>query len=533
MHIQLTLVNCFLTRVLTGLVSLEWMRAVLLFQRLTDSTSTSTTLHCSLQSKDHNGSYLEGFLRQPIFIAGLISWAHISGRLFRLEDKRRQRGSFVCVLVKRENKTATMVFCCFEQSYEEEEVISKVPEGQGEAKNGQKNLIDNTDNRKKVSVIVPQGSYPGQALMVRSPDGKQVTQAVVPNGCGPGQSFSVTFPTFQPEIHVLDVEEAEAGCVYDIDRFLTPTPSIPEVIAIAITDDDDESEAFVVDARNNDNNSIQDLQEEREGSVQKKETGFMIFFGGADDDDGLNPCPSMGAATAPPRISNSFAECKPVPEAEQQKVLLVHVPKGVSAGSTIHVEIPGENRTVATTVPEGVKSFHICYTPRPLPKLVPPTRRQMQLAPRPEHKMQSATSQRYPTETTGQQKLLLVRVPPGTRAGTTIHVSVPDEPGRILAAVVPAGGVNEFHVSYEARIPPADPPMRSFLAPTSPYRNHSMGDNGLPVDSNNNGRMTARDGGYHHPTHDPYRPYSQHQYRQQPYVYNDDELEFDNNLAAY
>ena len=43
-----------------------------------------------------------------------------------------------------------MVFCCFEQSYEEE-VVSKYPDGQGETKDVQKNLIDNTDNRKKVS----------------------------------------------------------------------------------------------------------------------------------------------------------------------------------------------------------------------------------------------------------------------------------------------------------------------------------------------------------------------------------------------
>ena len=353
-----------------------------------------------------------------------------------------------------------------------------------------------------IAVIVPQGSYPGQALMVRSPDGKQVTQAVIPNGCGPGQSFTVSFPTFQPEVHVLDVEESKAGCVYDIDRFLTPNPSIPEVTAIAIIDDDDESEAFVVDARNNDNNSIQDIQDEREASFPKEEapTGsFMDLFGGSDDDAGLNPCPSMGAATAPPRISNSFAECKPVPDAEEQKILLVRVPRGVMAGSTIYVEIPGENRTVATTVPEGVKSFHICYTPRPLPKLVPPvTRRQMQVAPRPEHKIR----QSHPTHSSGQQKLLLVRVPPGTRAGTTIHVSVPDEPGRILAAIVPAGGVQEFHVSYEARIPPADPPMRSFLAPTSPYHNYSMADSGLPAEDNREAAL--RGGEYNGPSFHPY-----------------------------
>ena len=375
--------------------------------------------------------------------------------------------------------------------------------------------------------------------MVRSPDGKQVTQAVVPAGCRAGQSFSVTFPSFQPETYdAFDYQETEAGCVADIDRFLTPSPSIPEVVAIAISGDE-ESEAFVVEARNNDNNSIQDPEEEREDSVSKQDpvrnqeppaSSFMDMFLGTGKDDGatLNPCASLGAATAPPRLSHSFGECKPLEEEEEQKVLLVRVPKGVFAGSTIHVEIPGENRTVAATVPEGAKSFHICYTPRPLPKLVPPTRLQMQVAPRPEHKMQISTSEpegrslQYSTMA-GQQKLLLVRVPPGTRAGTTIHVSVPDEPGRVLAAVVPAGGVHEFHVSYEARIPPSDPPMRSFLAPASPYRNHSMGDNGLPT----NGGM-GRSG---YPPCDPSSPHSQ-QYRRN-YEFNDVEMESDNDLASF
>lgn len=389
--------------------------------------------------------------------------------------------------------------------------------------------------------------------MVRSPDGKQVTQAVVPEGCRPGQSFSVTFPSFQPEQFVVDYSTEEAGCVADLDRFFTPNPSIPEVMAIAVSDDDDVSEAFVVDARNNDNNSIQAPEEQREGSDFKKELPtkslMNMFVGPNKDDAALNPCPSLGAATAPPRISNSFGECAPFPvseiddeeEVEGQKVLLVRVPKGMLPGSTVHVEIPGENRTVAATVPEGVNSFHIFYTPRPLPKFMPPQshqleqapRHQLEQAPRPERKMQPPMSElqqeqqhsmRYPTEATvtGQQKLLLVRVPPGTAAGTTIHVSVPDEPGRILAAVVPAGDVSEFHVSYEARIPPSNVPTRSFLAPTSPYRNPSMGDNGL-----SDGERMDR-GGYH-----PYDPYYVQAQRYHPNYGYDDEQEYDHGMASF
>ena len=43
-----------------------------------------------------------------------------------------------------------MVFCCFEQSYEEE-IVSKFPEGRDAAKAAENREHDNTDNRKKVS----------------------------------------------------------------------------------------------------------------------------------------------------------------------------------------------------------------------------------------------------------------------------------------------------------------------------------------------------------------------------------------------
>jgi hypothetical protein len=46
------------------------------------------------------------------------------------------------------------------------------------------------------------------------------------------------------------------------------------------------------------------------------------------------------------------------------------------------------------------------------------------------------------------QKLLLVQVPPGIRAGETIHVSIPDEPGRLVAATVPPN-VSKFQVAYQ------------------------------------------------------------------------------------
>ena len=174
------------------------------------------------------------------------------------------------------------------------------------------------------------------------------------------------------------------------------------------------------------------------------------------------------AQTEPKNTVRNNAVASNMSTVSNQKLLLVQVPPGLPAGATMQVEIPGENRTLAAIVPPGADTFHIAYTPRtsdsgysttsfsaPSPPLQAPST----LVPPQKSRAHSPRG----------QKLLLVRVPPGTSAGTTLHVSVPDEPGRILAAQVPPGNVQEFHVSYEARpkqhiighpngmIPPANP----------------------------------------------------------------------------
>ena len=46
-----------------------------------------------------------------------------------------------------------------------------------------------------------------------------------------------------------------------------------------------------------------------------------------------------------------------------QKLMLVQVPPGVAPGSTINVQVPGENRMISAQVPHGVTEFHVAYTP--------------------------------------------------------------------------------------------------------------------------------------------------------------------------
>jgi hypothetical protein len=203
--------------------------------------------------------------------------------------------------------------------------------------------------------------------------------------------------------------------------------------------------------------------------------------------------PQLDAATSSPKSS--------------QKLLLVHVPPGMPAGSIMQVEIPGEDRTVSAQIPQGAQSFHIAYTPR-----FSATSSQSSFKAMPPPPLQAPSTvvskQKNRAQSPKGHKLLLVRVPPGTEAGTTLHVSVPDEPGRILAAQVPPGNVQEFHVSYEAR------PKKSsgrdgagMLPPANPYYSQPHQYNYDP----NYQQQPAQQPSYYHPNgpnqyHPPQQP---------------------------
>jgi hypothetical protein len=91
-----------------------------------------------------------------------------------------------------------------------------------------------------------------------------------------------------------------------------------------------------------------------------------------------------------------------------------------------------------------------------------------------------------------REKLLLVRVPPGVSPGSTLHVNIPDEPGRVIAATVPPN-CSEFHVSYQPHNPQQSGQPRNINGHPSHNgpRNSYQNNNGPPHNSgyqNNNGR---------------------------------------------
>lgn len=140
---------------------------------------------------------------------------------------------------------------------------------------------------------------------------------------------------------------------------------------------------------------------------------------------GLTPVPPPPSEPAP------FSQCLDTPNhtpSAPTALLKVKIPPGTVSGSTLHVQVPGENRLIAVQVPPNCNEFHVQYEPR------------------------QPTKTRQPAGVPASQKLLLVTVPPNTKPGTTLRVQVPNEPGRLLSAQVPPGNVRQFHVSYQPRI---------------------------------------------------------------------------------
>lgn len=264
-----------------------------------------------------------------------------------------------------------------------------------------------------LSVTVPPGVSPGQSIEVRAPDGSgRSVMAIVPQGMTPGSSFMVEFPP---------------------NTMASPAPS---VVASALQPSD-----------NVDYSKVTPMPPPIEPFVQAVPVGS-----------------APGATT----ISATPNSASPMPSHFGEPMLRVQVPPGTPPGTTIHVQVPGENRTIQAQVPPGgVSSFHVAYqqqSPPAIPPLAPPQ----------------------------GEKLLLVRVPPGVLPGSTLHVNIPDEPGRVIAAIVPPN-VSEFHVSYQPLNPlQSGQPARntngypSHMGPRNNYPNNSGPRNSNF--SNSNGR---------------------------------------------
>mmetsp|Transcript_16942 Transcript_16942/g.20685 ORF Transcript_16942/g.20685 Transcript_16942/m.20685 type:complete len:348 (-) Transcript_16942:296-1339(-) len=164
-----------------------------------------------------------------------------------------------------------------------------------------------TSTSEVVGVSVPPGKSGGEQIIVCSPSGKQVG-AIIPLGLKPGDTFMVEIPK---------------------DEISTPSSS-----------------ALV---------PIQDY-----ASAPNQE--YNIDMPIASEVKSISPVP-IPVPVAPFQESRQDT----TPAVGNQKLVLVKVPPGVSPGSAIHVQVPGENRLIAAQVPPGVTEFHVAYEPQPQP----------------------------------------------------------------------------------------------------------------------------------------------------------------------
>lgn len=294
-------------------------------------------------------------------------------------------------------------------------------------------------------VTVPDGMQPGQTIAVLAPDGSRTVKASIPTGLRPGDSFLVRLAKpirrdiqqsqAQHSIH----DQTTPNFASSLDMWLSPADSKRDV----------ESTTHAYANKPLDKDPVESEPRINHPSEENslEEPNLKILIDPTTEEKRTDNMPALSLNTAPPE--------SPVSPHISQKLLMVQIPPGMTAGQTMHVEVPGEGRTLTVQIPPNVDSFHVSYTPRLRQSFDATTQRD------------TLSRQQSPTG----QKLLLVRVPAGTPAGTTLHVSVPDEPGRILAAQVPPGNVSEFHVSYEARPHLGVTTRRGMLPPANPYTN--------------------------------------------------------------
>jgi len=232
--------------------------------------------------------------------------------------------------------------------------------------------------------------------LVTAPDGSGRTViATVPQGLSPGMTFMAEFPPSATSPPASVVSSSSAP----------PRPAQVEVEPV------DYSKVTVLPPPS------------AHTGVPAEPFAQAVPIGAGPNDTTISASGSPNRPTPHP-VSPTMSS--PMPATFGQPMLQVQVPPGTAPASRLYVSIPGENRTIPAVVPPGnVSSFHVQY----------------------ESSQQTAPAV-VAAPVNNNQKLLLVRVPPGTAPGTMLHVSIPDEPGRVVAATVPPN-VSEFQVAYQ------------------------------------------------------------------------------------
>jgi len=253
-------------------------------------------------------------------------------------------------------------------------------------------------NTATMVVTIPPGIYAGQLIHVAAPDGRKI-QATVPSGMQPGQSFRVSLPALSTKTVGAASSQAIAEEANPLKRRIPP-PSMADATPASSSD-----HAPVAVA-----------------TPMNKSTSTATV-------------PTTASMT-PTAASLPFSQAlsQPLPTPTNPNI------------TTATASSPWTCSTCTYSNARADEKCAMCLTPN-----------QGSVA-TPNHRSQTATflnnnsnSTEAPTNPSApqrkQHKLMLVKVPLGTTAGTVLHVAVPGEPGRLIAATVPAGATT-FHVAY-------------------------------------------------------------------------------------
>ncbi len=288
-------------------------------------------------------------------------------------------------------------------------------------------------------VTVPNGVVGGQIIHVSHPDESgRLVRCEVPKGLNPGSTFYVKAPVMSP---VVVAPSASSPAV-------TATPIPPPTVSFSPPYSQRQSPIPSAPAYPISGNHV-DLT-----TIPSPTASPTPFSECLDDEYPSRYTPGMRPSPMATPVNNDDSELR---------LVKVVVPPGTQPGTTIHVQIPGENRLVAAQVPPNCTEFHVQYdpldasTPCSSAILNSPAvyhhhnQRQRQQQYNQYNQYQSQAPPRYAPaigeHQQGEKKLLLVHVPRGMAPGSTLHVEVPNEPGRLLSVQVPPN-VRQFHVSY-------------------------------------------------------------------------------------
>ena len=234
-----------------------------------------------------------------------------------------------------------------------------------------------------LAVTVPMDASPGQILHVKPPNSEeQMIQVTIPPGLSPGSTFHVSYAhkyhQYEGSISKPKMSSMNASQIAEPSSS-TPTESIPTTSPYSSTVHGAASievRDYNLSQNPNLDHAIikEDLSTKSGHSVNSNDYHPTLIL--VKVPPGVSPgstirvqVPSTSEnrqidAVVPPGVSEFYVTYNPndaQKNADNEKLVLVKVPEGVTPGSIIHVEVNGSDQKIEAVVPHEVTEFYVAY----------------------------------------------------------------------------------------------------------------------------------------------------------------------------